>query len=257
MDLELIRHIETLAADAWPAETDQDLDGWRLRAHHGVTRRANSVLPNRDRGTLPLSEKLRRVEAFYTGQGLTTRYQLCPASQPEGLDAVLASRGYTTEALTSVQVAELADVLSGTGLRPDHDLTHAPFLSDDWFAVYCDSEKEAYENGRGRRAILERIAAPAAFALLRIEGHAAGVGLGVAQGEWLGIFCMVTHPEFRRRGVGRSVLHALAEWGREQHTERAYLQVMDDNLAALGLYAFAGFRTLHQYYYRTAPTVLA
>ena len=41
--LDQIRELEELAANAWPAGVQQALDGWRLRYHLGVTRRANSA----------------------------------------------------------------------------------------------------------------------------------------------------------------------------------------------------------------------
>jgi ribosomal protein S18 acetylase RimI-like enzyme len=75
----------------------------------------------------------------------------------------------------------------------------------------------------------------------------------VADEDWIGLFCMATRPEFRRRGAATAVLRALAGWGRHQGAARAYLQVMDDNLPARSLYARAGFETLYHYHYREAP----
>ena len=41
----MIRHIEELALNAWPALQTLLLDGWVVRFANGYTRRANSVNP--------------------------------------------------------------------------------------------------------------------------------------------------------------------------------------------------------------------
>ena len=94
--------IEELAANAWPADVVQHLDGWRVRYAHGVTRRINSVWPNLDFGRHPLADKIALVEAFYARRQAVSRFQICPAAQPEELDSVLAARGYAPDAPTHV-----------------------------------------------------------------------------------------------------------------------------------------------------------
>ncbi len=54
MDHRAIRELELLGHHAWVAEEKMRLGGWLLRADHGVTRRANSVLPLKS-PDLPLS----------------------------------------------------------------------------------------------------------------------------------------------------------------------------------------------------------
>ena len=75
------------------------------------------------------------------------------------------------------------------------------------------------------------------------------MGLGVVQRGWLGVFCVVTSPISRQQGLATGVMHALAEWGRQQNAEQIYLQVMEDNQPALSLYSKLGFTRLYQYYY--------
>jgi GNAT superfamily N-acetyltransferase len=60
---------------------------------------------------------------------------------------------------------------------------------------------------------------------------------------------MVTRREHRRKGAATHVLHSLACWGREHGASEMYLQVMEDNAAALPLYARAGFEKVYQYWY--------
>lgn len=254
MSVEQIRELEALAVNAWPAAEVEELDGWRLRFSAGVTRRANSVWPNAAGGRLPLAEKLAHVEQFYAERGCGARYQLCPAAQPADLDGILADRGYTRDALTAVQVAPLSTVLARTGPKATALVEIAECLDEAWFSTYCQSEAVGSPAAEVRRGILQRIAAPAAYALLRLEGQPAALGLGVLERGWLGLFCMATRPEFRRQGLAAAALHALAAWGQDQHATCAYLQVMENNAAARAVYARAGFETVYHYHYReSAP----
>jgi hypothetical protein len=62
-----VYYLEELAANAWPAEAVQLVDGWRFRYTPGVTsRRVNSVWPNNPGRYLTTSQKLDLVEAFYS-----------------------------------------------------------------------------------------------------------------------------------------------------------------------------------------------
>lgn len=248
-----IQQLETLAANAWPAAEVQILDGWRLRHAAGVTRRANSVWPNANEGMLPLPAKIDAAARFYAARNLPARYQICPAAQPATLDDLLAERGYRAVARTAVQVAALTTILTNTPplrRQPEFAVEIAEEFDEAWFAAYGEAAEEAPTGHAVRRAILQRITPLTGFALLRIDGLPAAVGLGVMEAGWLGVFCMGTMPAFRRRGAARAILRTLAIWAQMQGAEHAYLQVMESNTAACPLYANLGFATLYHYHYR-------
>lgn len=250
MDITTMRLIEELAANAWPAAVTQAVTGWRLRFNWGVTRRANSVWPNEDNDTLPLADKLVLVEDFYARRGLPARFQVCPAALPVGLEQSLAERGYTSDAPTLVQTADLATVLQrvqpGAGARVRIDET----INDTWFETYRLVEQLEPRDVGGQRGILERIGPRTGYALAEVEGQPAAVGLGVMERGWIGIFCMGTRVEFRRQGAAQAIIHSLATWGQAHNVSRMYLQVMEKNEGAQRLYASAGFETLYGYHYR-------
>jgi ribosomal protein S18 acetylase RimI-like enzyme len=252
MTLQLIRQIETLAADAWPAAESEDLDGWLLRGNDGATRRANSVWPNENRGRLSLDNKLQAVEAFYAARTLPVRFQISPAALPSCLDTVLAQRGYVEEARTWVQTACLATVLKRSRARGSDAVRVSEHFNQTWFKTYYDTEAMGEKATGARLGIVRRIVAPAGFAELKIDRSPVALGMGVLEQGWVGIFGMATRPEFRRQGAATAVLHALAEWGQARGATRMYLQVMGDNPAAQALYAGIGFETLYAYYYRSA-----
>lgn len=228
--------LERFAAEAWPALEEVVVDGWRLRASSGVTRRANSALPLSE--ALPVDE----VVAFYRGRGLPPVVQV---SDP-ATDRALAERGWTSD----VQVEVLAGPTpTGPSTADVLDAPDSPWL-DVWWQV--DGRGGPAELDVARR-MLARIAAPVGYARVVEDGRTVAVGRGVAQEGWLGVFSMGVLPGHRRRGLGRQVLHALGTWGDGHGAKSAYLQVFQGNAPARALYDAAGFSPAHRYHYRSLP----
>lgn len=242
--------LEELAANAWPPLTVQHVDGWRLRASEGVHGRANSVWPNGDGGTLPLAEKLAAVEAFYQRHGLPPRYQMAPAAQPADLDQQLAEKGYELYEPVEVQTAVLPTLLTQTHTTPAYPATLTPAPSDDWLTFDNLHHAHTPHQAHIRGQIMGRIGPAAAFAAVHDNDRILGIGLGVCERGWLGIFNMLTDPEARRMGVATAVLHHLATWATTHHATHAYLQVVATNRPAQALYARATFTHAYTYHYR-------
>lgn len=246
-----VYYLEELAANAWPAEVVQLVDGWRFRYTPGVSsRRVNSVWPNNLGRYLSLDQKLEEVEAFYARRMLPARFQICAAAQPEELDAILAQHGYGVDAPTFVQAARISDILERLSPNPETIVELHPTVPTDFSDFQQSLYKLTSEQTIARTAAFQRIGPQPIFAVAKIEGRTAGIGLGILERGWLGIFSMLTHPDLRRRGIATAVLFSLANWGKTQGAARAYLQVMDNNERAIPLYSRAGFITQYQYHYR-------
>jgi GNAT superfamily N-acetyltransferase len=230
--------LEAVGADLWVAPEVEELDGWRLRFAHGMTGRANSVLPNA--GTLSLEEKIGRVEAWYAERGLPARYQITAAAQ-DGLLEALELRGYARAGVpTSVEIATLP-------VTEPADVRLAAAPDAQWIELWAGSR--SFERLDTARALLTGSPGESTFARI---GDVA-VGRAVALGEWLGITSMATLPEARRRGHARAIVHSLIEWGRARGCVRGVLQVETTNVAARALYADFGFGPHHEYCYLVSP----
>ncbi len=246
-----LAEIEREAFAAWPAEEIAPLDGWRLRFSRGVTRRANSVWPNEVEGALSIDARIDRAESFYAARGATCAFQVGPLSRPGGLDEVLSARGYRLEAPVAVEVAHAGD-LAAAAEAPGVRVFVEPRLFEGWFELSARRGRFA-EVQDVYRALLDRLAGRALFALAERGGEPAAVGLGVvgvAGGPWLGLFSLLTLPAQRRRGCGRAIVAALARAGHGRGAERVYLQVERDNEAARALYGRLGFVPRYGYHYR-------
>jgi N-acetylglutamate synthase len=233
--------LEAVAAQGLrPAET-AELGGWVLRADHGFTRRANSVLPLRQLGR-PLDEALDTARDWYAARGLPLRLHV-PFEARRLLDAELGERGFATDAHTCLYAGRLDTVRAPVRDLPAATVDDHP--DDDWLGLY---------RGGGAleptgRALLTRHDR-AGFAALRLDGRIVAVGRGAVDGEWLGVMAVEVDPAHRRHGLAAAVMAALWRWGAGHGATRSYLQVMADNVPARTLYEQLGYWVHHEYHYR-------
>ncbi len=240
--------LEEVAALGWPA-IDQDwLGRWLLRAADGWTRRANSVLPLGDPG-VALDEALARVEGWYRDRGLAARFQLPLAARP-ALDLALAERGWAASNRTLVLVADLPAALARAEPRdlPPVELSGQP--SPAWLAAYH------YRDGNPLPPLAPRILAGPdrrVFAAVTIDDAAVAIARAVVTKGWAGVTAVEVSPPWRRRGLGRRVTQAVLAWAHREGATSAYVQVAEENEAALTMYDRMRFRVHHRYVYRQAP----
>ncbi len=242
-----IRLLDELAANARPGRVQQALEGWRLRAADGITRRANSVLTN---AQMPKqADWLEVVENFYRRQRLPARYQISPAS-PLALDSLLEQRGYGVSAPTSVMVGAVEGMIERAGPPLDIELEIEEPVTDEWIGEFLMVEGFPETQGPAYRLAFSSIGPRAGFALAKVGADAVGVGIAVAERGWVGLFSIATKATFQRLGIGTEIVRALGVWSRDAGAEMAYLQVVAENSPAVRLYEKLGFETIYAYHYR-------
>ena len=245
-----IRFLEAIAVTAWPPAAAEPLKGWRLGFDRGVTRRANSVLPNELPTGADPDALIDEVERRYRARNLAPCFKICPASQPADLDARLAARGYRAEGHARVLAAPLQApqpaAAGGEGL--EIRLQEAPDAA--WLAACWPDSNPA--DAAAKRLISGRIQPPRCFALALIAGRPAGAAAAAVESGWTCINAVQTHPDLRRRGIARSLMAALTAWAGDQGAGHLYLQVEEDNEPAQRLYAGLGFDFAYHYHYRRA-----
>ena len=242
------RFLDELAANAWPAQVQQGLESWRLRATGGVTRRATSVFTS---GPMPTYQDwLPFIEDFYESRGLPPRFQMSDGS-PAELDAFLKSRGYEAEAQSGVFVASAEKLLMSAGDQLRLPTLASASIDDEWLDAFMavegfpESKKPAY------RAIYSAIGPRALYLRVTSGEKTVGVGMSVTERGWSGLFSIATVPEHRGRGIATHILGMIARWSVSNAAPNLYLQVMHTNTTAIRLYAKLGFSPLYNYHYRT------
>jgi GNAT superfamily N-acetyltransferase len=267
-DPEISHQLERLAARAWPADEVHEVEGWLLRRTEGVDRRrCNSLLPPPDAGAAARTAEVALTTAEELG--FATVVQVAPAEAQLPLDEALEARGMTFGGPSLVLAGPLrsidpvaADITIQVGDGPPDP---GPVASPPAIAVQVgdlDGEwVEAWETVSGldgTRETAELVLAPLgdrarfATAVDAASGRPLGVGVGVTEDGWLGLFALTVTPDARRRGTASTIVETLESWAATAGAQRVYLQVEADNDGALAFYGRRGFHIAHSYHYRSA-----
>jgi ribosomal protein S18 acetylase RimI-like enzyme len=232
--------VEPISARGWPPEVSEALGQWRLHAARGYSGRANACWPIGDPGR-PLEAAIGAVEAWYRYRGLPPLFRPADVAATEPLRDRLAAAGYRPRKETLVMVGALtASAVDGVVVRQDPD---AAFT--DVFLGAATDPADAAE----RIEAIQRLSPPRAFARIDIFGAPAAIGAAAVDSGWAGIFGMRTLSRYRRQGLARRVIAALAGFARGEGAEQAYLQVEASNTPAVALYEGLGFEVGYTYRY--------
>lgn len=244
------QRIEQHAIGAWPAPTTQDGNGWLLRHTPGMRRlrSGNTALP-----LSPDSDPrcaLSSIEAFYADRGLPATVQVSPALAHIELDEHLAERGYRLVVPIYVLTAATDAVahLPAPAARGAATVSEAPTTA--WRKAFVELDGHP-DTGILTEQVISAITLPSAYLSIALDDQIVGTGLFVGGDDrWAGIYCMATHPDYRRRGIARAILRGGARWAADHGIPRLYLQVAHTNTAARNLYTGAGFTYGYSYHYR-------
>jgi ribosomal protein S18 acetylase RimI-like enzyme len=200
--------------------------GWLLRSSATATaRRANSVL------AFPTT-------SYESVAGATTSYDVAAVTEVEG------HYGRLGKPAVAAVLAESDErtFLAGLGWVPEsHDADTQFQLAS---VATARRSLSGVDTDRVGVTVEDRIASAS------VPGAR---GVAAYQDDWVGFRGIEVAPEHRRRGLARTVMAALLEWGAERGATTAYLQVLGHNAPALALYEAMGFTTHHAYAYLTPP----
>lgn len=239
-----IEAIEHAAATAWPAIERASLGEWVLFAGDGFSRRRNSVVPT---GPLPndLAGHLDDAAAWYGARRLPALYRITPTCDP-AVDDALAHRGFSFESPVLVMTRSLpADEVSG-------NIVASSVATDEWISTELDAFGIDRSLADPWLAAIRSVPSPARFVMSVDGAQPAGAGFGVVVDGLLGVFEMAVLPGDRCRGHAKRMVSALHSFGYREGAEQAFLQVVEDEDAAVGLYRSVGYEVSHRYWYRRA-----
>lgn len=239
--------IEDAVVRGWPALESAHVDGWLLRWSSGGSVRANSVSALRYRGQ-DLERTLAEVVGWYCARGGTAQIVMTEVSEPPGLDAGLAARGWRR---SGDHVTMAKDLAAGARPSPALGIMRHDTPTDDWSRVYLQGLSES-RRGAAIRLVEGAPRPRMLFSCVR-DGMTIAGGLSVADGALASVQCMGTLPAQRRTGAATAVLGAIEDYAREQGARRLYLQTDADNHAAISAYRRFGFEIASRYHTREAP----
>lgn len=217
---------------------------WVLSAGDGFSRRRNSAVP-----VGPLADDLDgyldAVADWYTTRGLDSLYRVTPLCDP-AIDEALEMRGFALEDPVLVMTRSLPEN------EQVDEVVVSSVATDGWIAA----ELEALGIDRfvvdPWLTVIRDVPPPASFVTSKHGSESVGAGFGVVVDDLFGVFEVAVRPDRQRRGHARQMMSALHSFGFRGGAEQAYIQVVEDNEAAVNLYRSMGYEVSHRYWYRRA-----
>ena len=224
-----IRGLEHAAALAWPGVEQTWVDGWFLRAGHGVTFPANSAVP------LDSSADLAAIPAivdWYGQRDLVPRLAIA--------DRLLRLPGAGEHAnrmlVRDVRIAE-PDASVRLSARPD----------EAWLRLYQREVPVDVLSAVVEGELVFGTLADLATARASVTDAPDGT-------RWVGLSAIrMADPQ---RGAGSALCEALLAWGATRGATRGYVRIRDEDHAAAGLAQSLGFTLHHRARYITATAAL-
>lgn len=240
------KRIEELTLNAWPALQTLTQQGWLLRFADGYTKRSNSIQALYTESSLDLNSQIEQCERLYVKAGLDVVFKITPFN-PQELDPILESRGYTLLDLTSLRVlAHLDDMES-----PSHkEVQIEDKLTDEWLDVLGHITGISDRNKAVKRKLFNYSVIQYGFFILYDRTEPVACGIGALEQGFVGIYDLATAPAYRNRGYGKQLLLHILHWAKKNGATRSYLQVVQHNLAASRLYDRLHYKEIYSYWYR-------
>jgi N-acetylglutamate synthase len=245
--LAAVVRLEGLCADAWPAQVEQPLGGWRLRAAGGYTARANAALALGDPG-LPTAAALEVVRDFARAHGVPPRVHV-PVGSP--WDRAVASAGWVLDvghakgSEVSVLVAALADAPEPP---PEVRIELPASPPDDWWRLAVGGQPAP-----AQRQVLAGAPGTAFGSVRDPAGTLLGQVRATVVADHVHLSMLVVVPAARGRGHATAPLAAAGAWGRAHGATWSVLQVALQNDRARALYDRLGYVEHHRYRYLVPP----
>lgn len=231
-----IRELEELAAQACPARTRTHSDGWVLNKDEWNACRGNHIRIA-EPSLVPVGEKILECEKRYREENKPCRFRLTDCNRP--FEALLKGWEYRLEKTVDCMTLERIPMLFPS-VR-----TRVVESVAEWLSAF-----RALSGEKGLPRSHALIEGRPVYITLNEGGNVIASGMGVVQGEYVGIYDIFVDEKFRRKGFGRAVCERILFEGKKLGAGKAYLHAESGNFAAISLYKKLGFEKAYEYRYR-------
>jgi len=241
-----IANIERATLDAVAPREVLAYDDWLLPFDPSTIGRARSAVPlhhaNLDPAALP------EILQKYAAKGLSPAFRVADVSSMAAIQTALRELGLLAEQPTLVQVGSTSHMRAVCTELPA-SVEHSP--NPLWASVYLGADFDPVDGAHRVQALSRSPTVVYACVLENREALASGTA-SFSQG-WASVHGMRTALAHRGQGHAKRILGGLAEAALARGLERVFLQVEEENTAALALYHRAGFETAWRYHYWRMP----
>lgn len=224
----------------WPAKSRTEVAGWTIREGAGGGGRVSAATA----GPAAILEE--RVTAVNAMRALGQRPLFMVRSGEEALDQALDSDGYLIRDPVTVYSAPV-ETLATERPPPVTCFEVWPPLATQ-IEIWAEGGVDA-----ARLAVMDRAAGPKTCILGRAQDTPAGTAFAALHDETAMIHAIETAPAFRRQGLARQMIRAMAFWARSNGARTVALIVTRANGPANALYTSLGMKPVGGYQYRIHP----
>lgn len=242
-----IADLERATLDAVAPHALETLPGWLLPFDASTIGRAKSAVLLSHH--LQDAAIVHTIADRYAVHGLPAAFRLADAPALTNLHRELHRMGYQPEQPTLVQIGSARRMQEVFGQASAH-ITTSPTAA--WSDVYLAPGFDPVD-GAHRVQALSRSKHVVYASVADMVGPAAA-GTGAFSHQWASVHGMRTALRSRGQGLAGQILAGLAQEAINRGLDRVFLQVQEDNSAALALYQRAGFTTAWRYHYWRLPT---
>ncbi len=237
-----IESLERATLDAVAPTFMEERDSWLIPLDETTIGRAKSAVPLRH-GNIDIAD-INAIEDKYAARGLRAAFRIADVSGLAPVHAELRRLGYIALQPTLFLTGNVQDMRAICDGRP---ATVSAFPTPAWSEVYLSDGFDPID-GAHRVQALSR-SRHVVYSCVQEDGHAVAAGTASLSHGWAGIHGMRTLPFHRKRGLAKRVLAGLADSALSRNLTRVYLQVEEENHAALALYRRAGLQKGWLYHY--------
>ncbi|MDE2418165.1 MAG: GNAT family N-acetyltransferase [Burkholderiales bacterium] len=241
-----IADLERATLDAVAPHAVETLPGWLLPFDASTIGRAKSAVPLSHQ--LQDADIVHTIADRYAVHGLSAAFRVADSPALAHLHRELHRLCYQPEQPTLVQIGSaqrMLQVFGSASASASASVTSIPTAA--WSDVYLTPGFDPVD-GVHRVQALSRSKHVVYASLADGQGPAAA-GTAAFSHQWASIHGMRTALRCRGQGLAGQILASLAQEAISRGLDRVFLQVQEDNTAALALYQRAGFATAWRYHY--------
>jgi ribosomal protein S18 acetylase RimI-like enzyme len=237
--------IEELSMNAWPSIQTVIYDGWIIRLANGYTKRANSINPIY-LSKINLEEKIQYCKKLYVRYNLPTVYKLVECNEHKIIDRELETLKYEIVDTTSVQICDDIKILG-----KDYPGIHRCIdFNEEWINGFIECNNIRIEFIDTLKMMLKNITGNKVVVYKRLDKEIVGCGYGVIENGYVGLFDIVIKENKRGNGYGKEIVKSILSEAGKAGIGKSYLQVVNTNEIAKGLYKKIGYKEKYKYWYR-------
>ena len=232
--------LTTLIDATWPAKTMTDVAGWTIREGAGGGSRVSAATAT------PTAKINERGQAEAAMRALGQRPLFMVRHGEDALDAALEADGYAIKDPVTYYTAPTATLATE---RPP-----AVTCFQVWPPLATQSEIwDAGGVDDARLAVMARAVGPKTCVLGRVHDTPAGTAFAAIHDGTAMLHAIETAHAFRRNGLARHMIRALAFWAQDHGAAQIALLVTKANVGANALYTSLGMTPVGGYHYRIHP----